>query len=192
MNLRVAPIRACAWRLGWGAIVADRDGPLATLSAGVCCDLGSSHAAEWAGKLAATRLATLLGVPAHQFHWIIADNMSATLGANGRALTLGTPRFFHNSRKSTGLGYIVPLHVTSKLALHASPHCISSFFSPIQLPFGSTVGLCCLHFTLPAPACTHDILTPQTIVPFAWLNAHIPATTRALPHSSCVLSVAYH
>ena len=47
------------------------------------CALSYSHAAEWAGKLAALQLAQHIGVPQSCWQWSIADNMSACLGADG-------------------------------------------------------------------------------------------------------------
>jgi hypothetical protein len=49
--------------LGWGAVVADSAGVLATAYAGVQCDVSYSYAAEWVGKLAAAHLAEHLGIP---------------------------------------------------------------------------------------------------------------------------------
>ena len=69
--------------LGWGALIADSTGILATTHAGVSCDISYSHAAEWAGKLAALQLADSLGIPKEQWQWSIADNMSACIGADG-------------------------------------------------------------------------------------------------------------
>jgi hypothetical protein len=69
--------------LGWGALVADAAGTLATVFDGVCCDVAYSWAAEWAGKLAAVQLARQLGVPAAHIRWSIADNLSAVLGCDG-------------------------------------------------------------------------------------------------------------
>ena len=69
--------------LGWGALVADHLGVLATLHDGVAVDVSFSWAAEWAGKLAALELATSLSVPHHSIRWSIADNLSAVLGPDG-------------------------------------------------------------------------------------------------------------
>ena len=46
-------------------------------------DIATSWAAEWCGKLAAIRLASLLSVPPSSVAWSIADNVSATLGTDG-------------------------------------------------------------------------------------------------------------
>jgi hypothetical protein len=70
-------------RLGWGAVVADHDGPLARCRGGALVDLATSWAAEWCGKLAAVRLADRVGVPPEQRRWAIADNISACLGSDG-------------------------------------------------------------------------------------------------------------
>ena len=47
---------ASTHRIGWGAIVADCSGILASAYAGVQCDVGYSFAAEWAGKWEAVLL----------------------------------------------------------------------------------------------------------------------------------------
>ena len=71
-------------RLGWGALVADvAGGVLATSADGVACDMSFSWAAEWAGKLAAVRLAQHLGIPPTHMRWSVADNLSAVLGSDG-------------------------------------------------------------------------------------------------------------
>ena len=70
-------------RLGWGAVVADGDGVLAATQGGMLVDRPTSWAAEWHGKLAAVRLAVAIGVPAARWSWCIADNVAASLGADG-------------------------------------------------------------------------------------------------------------
>ena len=70
-------------RLGWGAVVADLAGPLARCCGGVLVDSTTSWAAEWCGKLAAVRLADLVGVPPEHRRWAVADNVSACLGSDG-------------------------------------------------------------------------------------------------------------
>jgi hypothetical protein len=69
--------------LGWGALVADDRGVLATVADGVVCDVAYSWAAEWAGKWAAVKLATHLGIPLSYVRWSIADNLSAVIGGDG-------------------------------------------------------------------------------------------------------------
>jgi hypothetical protein len=69
--------------LGWGALVADAQGPLATMSAGIACDVGYSSAAEWAGKAAAVALAQQLRIPSAMWSWSIADNLGCCLGSDG-------------------------------------------------------------------------------------------------------------
>jgi hypothetical protein len=70
-------------RLGWGALVADEHGILATTRAGIPVTDASSWAAEWHGKLAAVRLAEDLEIPPAMWAWSVADNVSAMLGEDG-------------------------------------------------------------------------------------------------------------
>ena len=58
-------------RLGWGAVVADKDGVLASTSGGLLVDHPTSWAAEWHGKLAAVRLAAFMGIPRCSWAWIM-------------------------------------------------------------------------------------------------------------------------
>lgn len=61
----------------------DVDGVIASTYGGVACDVSTSWAAEWLGKLAAVRLALALGVPPHQLHLSIADNLAASVAPDG-------------------------------------------------------------------------------------------------------------
>ena len=70
-------------RLGWGAVVADCGGLVGSTYGSIPVDLPTSWAAEWHGKLAAVCLAAHLGVPPEQWTWSIADNVAASLGADG-------------------------------------------------------------------------------------------------------------
>ena len=69
--------------LGWGALVADARGVLATAASGVPTRAASPRAAEWAGKLEAWRLAASLGVAPAAVQYVGADCTSAALGSDG-------------------------------------------------------------------------------------------------------------
>ena len=69
--------------LGWGALVADAAGVLATVASGVMTRAASPWAAEWAGKLEAWRLAASLGVAPAAVQYVGGDCTSATLGSDG-------------------------------------------------------------------------------------------------------------
>ena len=69
--------------LGWGALVADTPGVLATVSSGAQTRVASPWAAEWVGKLRAWRLAEMLGVAPAAVQYVGADYTSATLGGDG-------------------------------------------------------------------------------------------------------------
>jgi hypothetical protein len=58
-------------------LVADASGIIATTCGGCVCDVSTSYAAEWLGKLAAARLALAIGVPLEKIRWSIADNITA-------------------------------------------------------------------------------------------------------------------
>ena len=73
--------------IGWGCVVADTSGILATSHGGLACQFATSWAAEWIGKIAAVRLALRLGVPKTHMTWSIADNISAVHGGS-QALSL--------------------------------------------------------------------------------------------------------
>ena len=68
--------------LGWGALVADTAGVLATIASGVLARVGSPWAAEWAGKLEAWCLAVTLGVAPWAVQYVGARCTSATLGSD--------------------------------------------------------------------------------------------------------------
>jgi hypothetical protein len=61
----------------------DADGIIASTYGGVVCDISTSWAAEWLGKLAAVRLALAIGVPPHHLHLSIADNIATSLSPGG-------------------------------------------------------------------------------------------------------------
>ena len=69
--------------LGWGALVADAAGVLATVASRVLTRASSPWAAEWAGKLEAWRLTVTLGVAPAAVQYVGADCTSATLGSDG-------------------------------------------------------------------------------------------------------------
>ena len=69
--------------LGWGALVADTRGVLATAASGVLTRTTSPWAAEWAGKLEAWRLTASLGVAFAAVEYVGADCTSGTLGSDG-------------------------------------------------------------------------------------------------------------
>ena len=69
--------------LGWGALVADAAGILATVASGVMTRAASPRAAEWAGKLEAWRLAETLGIAPAAVQYVGADFTSTTLGSDG-------------------------------------------------------------------------------------------------------------
>ena len=69
--------------LGWGALVADITGVLATVALGVQTRAASPWAAEWAGKLEAWRLAETLGVAPAAIQYVGADCNTTTLGGDG-------------------------------------------------------------------------------------------------------------
>ena len=69
--------------LGWGALVADAHGVLATAASVVLTRAAIPRAAEWAGKLEAWRLAASLGVAPAAVQYVGADCTSATLGSDG-------------------------------------------------------------------------------------------------------------
>ena len=69
--------------LGWGALVADIAGVLATVASGIQTRAASPWAAEWAGKLEAWHLAETLGVAPAAVQYVGADCTSATLGSDG-------------------------------------------------------------------------------------------------------------
>ena len=69
--------------MGWGALVADKEGILATTYGGFLCHFGTSWAAEWLGKAAAARLALRLDIPEDQFSWSFADSLSASHCSDG-------------------------------------------------------------------------------------------------------------
>ena len=69
--------------LGWGALVADAQGVLATAASGVLTQAASPWAAQWRGKLEAWRLAASLGVAPAAVQYVGADCTSATLGSDG-------------------------------------------------------------------------------------------------------------
>ena len=69
--------------LGWGALVADAVGVLATAASGFLTPAASRWAAEWAGKLEAWRLAETPGVASAALLYVGADCTSATLGGDG-------------------------------------------------------------------------------------------------------------
>lgn len=108
--------------LGWGALVADSEGPLATQYAGVSCDISYSWAAEWLGKLAAVRLAVAIGIPPSRWAWSIADNLSTAPG-----LRLNVVRF-----TPLGVLYFPPFTHRSPL-----PCLMARNVSPKRNKFGS-------------------------------------------------------
>ena len=69
--------------IGWGALVADRHGTLATTYAGYLSDATSPWIAEWSGKWSALRLADHLGVPHKAVSFAGADSVTASLGVDG-------------------------------------------------------------------------------------------------------------
>ena len=69
--------------LGWGALVADAAGVLATAASGVLTRAASPWASEWAGKLEAWRLAETLGNGPAAVRYVGADCISATLDGDG-------------------------------------------------------------------------------------------------------------
>ena len=68
--------------LGWGALVADAAGVLATVASRVLTRAASPWAAKWAGKLEAWRLAETLGVAPAAVQYVGADCTSATTGVS--------------------------------------------------------------------------------------------------------------
>ncbi len=64
-------------------MVVDANGIIATTYGGVICDVSTSWAAEWLGKMAAVRLALAVGVPPQQLQLSIADNLAASLAPDG-------------------------------------------------------------------------------------------------------------
>jgi hypothetical protein len=69
--------------MGWAALVATPCGVLAHTSGALVADFPSSWAAEWIGKLEGILLARRLGVPDTALAYVVADNVSASLGAAG-------------------------------------------------------------------------------------------------------------
>ena len=69
--------------MGWGAVVADEKGILATTYGGLLCHFGTSWTAEWLGKVAAVRLAFRLNIPTDRLCWSLADSLSASHGRDG-------------------------------------------------------------------------------------------------------------
>ena len=70
-------------RLGWGAVIADDEGPVAYTSGGIWCATATSWAAEWLGRYAVLQLADLIAIPPEQRRWVLADNVAASVGADG-------------------------------------------------------------------------------------------------------------
>ena len=73
----------CGERLEWGALIASADGVLATTSGELLADCPSSWAAEWVRKIEGALLAGRLSVPESALAFAVADNILATLGADG-------------------------------------------------------------------------------------------------------------
>ena len=71
---------------GWGRLVVDDRGVLATVHSGVSTVSSSPWTAKWAHKLDAWDLAASLGVPLSEVQYAAGDCTPATLGLNG-----GTP-----------------------------------------------------------------------------------------------------
>ena len=69
--------------VGWGALVEDAQGGLATAASGVLPRAASLSAADWAGKLEAWPLAESLEVARKAVQYVGADCTSATLSSDG-------------------------------------------------------------------------------------------------------------
>ena len=70
-------------RHGWSAVLVDTDGVFVRLCLGALLLCGSSWVAEWCGKGLAVCVLCELGVPPDTVLGFVADNVSATFGADG-------------------------------------------------------------------------------------------------------------